>query len=247
MSKGLGKAEVRHKEYVFQTSKTKDFYFISDTHFNHKNIMRFCDRPYTSLEDMEKQMIERWNSVVKKDELVFILGDIIFGGSEIYERILPQLNGRKWLILGNHDYINIKQGFKKYFEKILNKAFITIDGVPIILNHEPLLCFAGQDKNKRWQLFGHVHTTKYLKKSCDFSRLELLCTPTMYDVGADFNNYKPIGFKELKQIINAQVEHKMNFIEYHKFISSNSVKKMVVQLKIKLKRYIINKFILKIA
>lgn len=243
MSKGLGRTEVRNKEYVFQTSKTKDFYFISDTHFNHKNIMRFCDRPFATLEEMEKQMIELWNNIVKEDELVFILGDVIFGGSEIYERILPQLNGRKWLILGNHDYINIKQGFKKYFEKILNKAFITIDGVPIILNHEPLLCFTGQDNCKRWQLFGHVHTTKYLKKSCDSKKLELLCTPSMYDVGADFNCYKPIGFKELKQIINEQKNNDLNFIEYHKFKSANYFKKRII----KFKRYLINKFILKIA
>lgn len=243
MSKGFGRAEVRNKEYIFQTSKTKDFYFISDTHFNHKNIMRFCDRPFVSLEEMEKQMIELWNNTVKENELVFILGDVIFGGSEIYERILPQLNGRKWLILGNHDYINIKQGFKKYFEKILNKAFITIDGVPIILNHEPLLCFTGQDKCKRWQLFGHVHTTKYLKKSCDSKKLELLCTPSMYDVGADFNGYKPIGFKELKQIINEQKNNDLNFIEYHKFKSANYFKKRII----KFKRYLINKFILKIA
>lgn len=243
MSKGLGRAEVRNKEYIFQTSKTKDFYFISDTHFNHKNIMRFCDRPFASLEEMEKQMIDLWNNTVKENELVFILGDVIFGGSECYERILPQLNGRKWLILGNHDYINIKQGFKKYFEKILNKAFITIDGVPIILNHEPILCFTGQDNCKRWQLFGHVHTTKYLKKSCDSKKLELLCTPSMYDVGADFNNYKPIGFKELKQIINGQINNNLNFIEYHKFKSANYFKKLII----KFKRYLINKFILKIA
>lgn len=212
--------EVRNKKFIFKTSEEQNIFFTSDTHFYHKNIINFCKRPFKDLQEMHSEIIRMWNETVQPNDIVFILGDIIFGGANAYEEILPQLNGKKYLILGNHDYRNFTTNKCKYFEAVYDKMFIAVNDQEIILNHEPLLCFGGQLNNHIWHLFGHVHTTKdlNLKGSCDAQRMFLMSTPTMYDVGMDFNNYKPISFAEVKEIIQGQVAADLNFYKYERQI-----------------------------
>ena len=78
-------------------------YFTSDTHFGHENIIKWCRRPYSSVEEMNEKLIENWNSVVGPDDIVFHLGDFAFGGSGLWKEVLSRLNGKKYLIIGNHD------------------------------------------------------------------------------------------------------------------------------------------------
>ena len=98
--------EVRNKEYAFQSSK--NIFFISDPHFGHQNIIKYCDRPFKTTDEMNEFIVNRWNCFVKKDDIVFILGDIAFGGAGLFDQIMPKLNGQKYLILGNHDYKNMR-------------------------------------------------------------------------------------------------------------------------------------------
>lgn len=212
--------EVRNKKFIFKTSEEQNIFFTSDTHFYHKNIINFCKRPFKDLQEMHSEIIRMWNETIRPNDIVFILGDIIFGGANAYEEILPQINGKKYLILGNHDYKNFTTNKCKYFEAVYDKMFIAVNDQEIILNHEPLLCFGGQQNNRIWHLFGHVHTTKdlNLKGSCDAQRMFLMATPTMYDVGMDFNNYKPISFAEVKEIIQGQVTADLNFYKYERQI-----------------------------
>lgn len=212
--------EVRNKKFIFKTSEEQNIFFTSDTHFYHKNIINFCKRPFKDLQEMHKEIIRMWNETVRPNDIVFILGDIIFGGAKAYEEILPQLNGKKYLILGNHDYKNFTTNKCKYFEAVYDKMFIAVNDQEIILNHEPLLCFGGQLNNRIWHLFGHVHTTKdlNLKGNCDVQRMFLMATPTMYDVGMDFNYYKPISFADIKEKINGQVAADLNFYKYERQI-----------------------------
>lgn len=206
--------EVRNKEYSFQSSK--NILFTSDTHFGHQNIIRFCNRPFESVEQMNEELVKRWNLVVGKNDIVFHLGDVMFGGSALFESIIPRLNGKKYLILGNHDYKNMRESYRKYFEKVTTKMFISIDGQPIILNHEPLLCFGGQTSNKIWHLFGHVHTSHNTAQGSDYERMKAMSTCTMYDVGVDFNHYQPIKYQEVKQKIEHQIQTGRNYIELYK-------------------------------
>src|SRR5258708_12137402 len=79
-------------------------YFTSDTHFGHANIIRYCDRPFATVEEMDEAMIANWNAVVGRGDDVWHLGD--FGWSRDATRIrsiFHQLNGRKRLVIGNHD------------------------------------------------------------------------------------------------------------------------------------------------
>lgn len=78
-------------------------FVTSDTHFNHKNIIEFCERPFSDVQEMNEKMIENWNKVVCKDDLVFHLGDFQMGDRKLIPETLKRLNGIIFLIRGNHD------------------------------------------------------------------------------------------------------------------------------------------------
>jgi calcineurin-like phosphoesterase family protein len=79
-------------------------YFTADTHFFHSNIINLCSRPFNNLENMHKKLIQNWNSCVTNRDEIYILGDFIFKGSGLEaNQLLKKLNGRKYLIKGNHD------------------------------------------------------------------------------------------------------------------------------------------------
>lgn len=103
---------------------SKNFWVISDTHFGHANIIKYCDRPFSSVHEMNETMRENWNSVVKEQDHVYHLGDVYYqkgmgdNDRDIALSFLSSLKGQKRLIVGNHD--NLKDPvLHKVFEKIL--------------------------------------------------------------------------------------------------------------------------------
>lgn len=78
-------------------------FYVSDTHFGHENIIGHCNRPFSSVAEMDAYLIDQWNSVVGPDDLVYHLGDFSVPDAAYARRIFDQLNGRKILVLGNHD------------------------------------------------------------------------------------------------------------------------------------------------
>ncbi len=136
-------------------------YLTSDHHFFHNNIIKYCDRPFSSMEEMNKVMIERWNKFVRKEDIVIHLGDFSLGGPEETIEIKNQLNGGIVLIKGNHDrrtktFWEKRAGFKKYFKK---KVIISED---IILSHRP------EKIDDVINLHGHLHhgLPRYHSESC---------------------------------------------------------------------------------
>lgn len=186
------------KKYKFDPEHT---FFTSDTHFGHANIIRFCNRPFKNVEEMDETLIENWNQVVSEDDTVFHLGDFAFGGSNVWKSIIPRLNGHINLIIGNHDRKNLRQGYMSSFGMVVSQLQIEIEGNPIYLNHYPFLCYGGSYRGV-WQLFGHVHSGPNAE-GLDISRLKTLF-PTQYDVGVDNNDYAPISYKEVKAKIEYQ-------------------------------------------
>lgn len=83
-------------------------WFTSDTHFGHHNIIEYCKRPFASVEEMNRAMIERWNSVVGPADLVYHLGDFALGPKVLWEGYRNALNGRIMFFTGNHDDIALK-------------------------------------------------------------------------------------------------------------------------------------------
>ena len=179
--------------------KGEKLYFTADSYFNHANIIKFCNRPFNNVEHMNETLIDNWNRVIGKDDTVFHLGDFCLGGAAEWTRLLDRLNGKIYLILGNHDLKNIRQGFIQRFEHVSMQMFITVDKQKMYLSHYPFLCFEGGYKDV-WQLFGHVHTRKN-NTGIDAERLRYLY-PTQYDVGVDNNDFKPVSFEEVKAIID---------------------------------------------
>ena len=186
--------------YKFDGDKV---FFTSDTHFYHSNIINFCGRPFKNVEVMNETLIANWNSVIGPDDIVFHLGDFCLGGSAEWANILNRLNGKIYLIVGNHDIKNLRQGYYSRFEHIAMQMHIEVGKQKIYLNHSPFLCYGGAYRDT-WQLFGHVHTSKQ-NTGIDAPRLNMLF-PTQYDVGVDNNNFTPVSFEQVRRIIEKQVE-----------------------------------------
>lgn len=177
-------------------------FFTADTHFYHANIIEFCHRPFRSVDDMNETLIANWNKVVGADDIVFHLGDFGLGNSAKWNQLLDKLNGKIYLILGNHDLRNFRKSYVERFESVAMQMNIEVENQKISLNHYPFLCYDGSNVGV-WQLFGHVHTNKN-NTGNDAARLKVLF-PTQYDVGVDNNDFTPVSFAQVKEVIEKQI------------------------------------------
>lgn len=135
---------------------SKKFY-ISDWHYGHKNVLGFDNRPFTSIEQMNDELIRRWNSVVSDGDLVYILGDMFWCTPKMATPIMEQLNGQKILVKGNHDRWHDSK-FDKLFVKIDEYMEIEDEGRKVVLCHYPIPCFKNHFYG--WtHLYGHVHNS----------------------------------------------------------------------------------------
>ena len=186
-------------------------FFTSDTHFSHVNIIKYCNRPFTDVDEHDETLISNWNNVVDKDDIVFHLGDVALGPTKRVHDILERLNGKIYLCIGNHDWRSIVKQQAWRFEEIHQQYNLRIGKRHVILNHFPFLCYSGSRRglNSSYQLFGHVHTSPYTDKGLDYSRLDILF-PSQYDVGVDNNNFTPVSWNDVNNIINAQMISYLN-------------------------------------
>ena len=83
-------------------------YYISDTHFGDKGQLYLQKRPFSSVEEMDEEIIKRWNEKVRRYDDVYIIGDLISHQKCSFSSYLRRLNGQKHLIVGNHDYHLLK-------------------------------------------------------------------------------------------------------------------------------------------
>ncbi len=185
------------------TFEPDELWFTSDTHFWHENIIKFCDRPFRNAEEMNSELIRRWNETVPEDGIVFHLGDFCHGSPKQWNEILDSLHGRIYLILGNHDMKYYRGGDMSRFEYVTQQMTIRVGTQSIILNHNPFLCYGGSYRNV-WQLFGHVHSGPFSRTGLDHPRLKVLF-PRQYDVGVDNNGYRPVSFAYVKEKIETQL------------------------------------------
>lgn len=155
-------------------------YFIADTHFSEESIIRYENRPFRNIMEMDKKLITRWNKVVSEEDFVYVLGD--FGATNQEDSVLKQLKGTKLLVKGNYDtnsnYYYWKVGFQEVYDyPIIIKNFW-------ILSHEPLYV----NENMPYaNIFGHVHNSPIIKT---FSKQH-------YCVSVERINYAPISFDEI--------------------------------------------------
>lgn len=163
-------------------------FFTSDSHYGHTNILKYCNRPFSSCEEMNKIMIDNWNSVVTPEDIVYHLGDFGMGSPQYLRNIFIQLDGQKILIKGSHDKSPILYlGWEKIYDvKLLDFVSIDWDKQPsIFLSHYAHRSWP-KSFHGSWHLFGHSHgrLPPYGKS---------------FDVGVDCNNFTPISLEQVKE------------------------------------------------
>lgn len=166
---------------------SRNYWFISDTHFFHQNILNWGRSEFSSVEEMNEVMVERWNSVVKKGDRVYHLGDVWMGPSSHEQRakLWGRLNGSKSLIVGNHDDIKYmaKGGFFRKIEmwKIWPDRNLLFTHVPV---HEDSIRERLHGAGEPLNVHGHTH----LNGSPE---------GPYRSVCVELNNYTPVNLEEL--------------------------------------------------
>ena len=202
--------------YTIDIENPDKLFFCSDLHVGHYRICKYCHRPFESRSDMDKSLIDNWNSVVPEDGIVICCGDFMLPhetGFKEYWKYMKQLNFKElYLCRGNHDRIDIgeydefhphvsgKMLHEKHEDckKVIVNDFmkINVEGISIFACHYPMLSYP-----TNYQIFGHIHTlsdgTCYGIDGDVNARLR----KTQYDVGVDQNNYKPISYWEWVDIM----------------------------------------------
>ena len=161
---------------------------VADTHFGHTNIIKYCNRPFNSVGEMDEVLIERINKYVRPIDYLYHLGDFCFGKrSESVRYYLNKINCKNIvLILGNHDYV--KHVKNERFREIHPILIRTINNQPMTLCHYSMRVWHKKHYGA-WHLYGHSHgTLDSLDKSMD--------------VGVDTNNFYPYHFDEIKEKLN---------------------------------------------
>lgn len=161
-------------------------FFIADTHFGDSNILRYENRPFSSTVDMDNALIHNWNNIVSEEDKVFLVGDFSAHGFGKSREICHQLNGEKFLVMGNHD----TQNEQYYYEC----GFSGVSRYPVIyenfwiISHEPLYINSNMPYAN---IFGHVHANPVYS---DFSE-QSFC------VCVERIGYKPVEFSDIKNFI----------------------------------------------
>jgi len=156
-------------------------FLIGDLHLDHANIIRYCNRPFSSVREMNKTIIHNWNKTVKRDDLVYFLGDMAFGkSSKNTDHWLKKLKGKIIFIRGNHDRSKKIRFVHDMILRYKNHKFL------LIHNPENL-----QKQGNGWIIHGHHHNHDL--KNYPFISGER----KTINVGVELINYKPLDINKL--------------------------------------------------
>lgn len=169
----------------------RNIFVISDTHFGHSNIIKYCNRPFKDTDEMDQTLIDNWNKVVKDGDIVYHLGDVFFGKHEQkYGHLLKNvLKGSKRLVVGNHDDLKSKYLMESFQKVMLWRNFsefgLLFTHVPV---HESSL-YRGSTGNEKdpprlTNVHGHIHEKDSPSKN-------------HINVSVEKINYTPIHIEDL--------------------------------------------------
>lgn len=184
-------------------------YFTSDLHLGHYNIIKHCNRPFTTIVQMNNTIITNWNNKITKNDEVYVLGDFAFvKDRKECESLLNSLNGKKYLIKGNHDKTHVTKANGWMSVDIYKK--IRYDNYKFILMHYPIVEWQSKTHGSI-MLHGHCHGTLN-KKIID------LIEGTLIDVGVDYWNFEPVSIDIILKIHNKEIsfyDHAGNVMPMH--------------------------------
>jgi calcineurin-like phosphoesterase family protein len=163
------------------------YFFTADEHYGHTNIIKYCDRPFRSVEEMDYTMASKHNDRVGPGDIVVHAGDftLIHDRERVFREYVSNLNGNHIFLKGSHDY-----WLDKKATQIWKK---TIEGQYVVVCHYAMRTWHRSHFNS-WQLYGHSH-----------GKLEPI--GKQWDVGVDNNNFYPVSFEELKSIMEMRPDN----------------------------------------
>ena len=183
--------------------------YIADWHYGHADIIAYDDRPFLKTEDMNAELIRRWNAVVAPEDTTYVVGDMFWCGKEEALSVLDRLNGTKILVVGNHDDC-ADEAFRSRFAAIDDYLEIRDGERDVVLCHYPIPCFKNHFQGW-YHLYGHVHTAfeAGMMENVRRQMEALYIRPShMYNVGAmvSYMDYTP---RTLDEIVSGwQAHHK---------------------------------------
>ncbi|MFH1275813.1 MAG: metallophosphoesterase [Candidatus Woesearchaeota archaeon] len=187
LTEGKGNQIKKELREIEKQEKEKTF-VIGDLHLDHSNIIKYCNRPFSSVGEMNKTIINNWNKTIKENDVVYFLGDLSFGkGSQNADYWLQKLNGKITVIRGNHD--------KSKKIKFLDNFVLKYKDHQFLLTHNPL------NVSKQWNgwiIHGHCHNNNL--KNCPFINGKM----KTINVGVEVIGYKPL---ELDQLFKLNFEN----------------------------------------
>jgi len=167
-------------------------YFVADCHFGHTNVIKHCNRPFASVDEMNEALIQNWNATVKAQDEIYILGDFTLRPAAKAHDYLSRLNGRKYYIRGNHDrFLDNYEPYESDFVWVKDYHRLVYEGQRFVLFHYPILEW-DQIHRGAYHVFGHVHNGKVSKE-----RMAVLDNDRAFNAGVDVNDYRPVSIKEI--------------------------------------------------
>lgn len=185
------------------------YYYTADLHFGHKKIIEHCHRPFSSTDDMDNALISNINKRCKKDDVLFILGDVAWYGNESATSLLKRIKSKKILVKGNHDASLLKsREFRNCFVDIVTQEMIHDGNKKIFLSHYPMAEWDGYYKGI-WHFYGHIHNSQNAASAL------MEYVPTAVNVGVDVQDFVPKTADELisERIENYQLPDPSNLLQ----------------------------------
>ena len=163
-----------------------EYWFTADQHYNHRKIIEYANRPFYCLQEMDDTLISNHNEVVKKEDIVIHAGDFAFvktlqQANEYFKR----LNGKHIYLKGSHDRWMPRHTLQ-IWEKTIQEQFI-------VVCHYNMRTWHRSHYNS-WQLYGHSHG-------------KLKPAGKQWDIGVDNNNFYPVSFEQIKEIMKSQPDN----------------------------------------
>ncbi len=176
-------------------------WFASDIHFLHENIIQYCNRPFKDVHHMNETLIKNWNSIVEQDHKIFVGGDVCMGRLTESIPLVSRLNGRKFLIAGNHDSKSRTiSEFAANFEWIKDYHEMWVPDLTakggkrlVVMSHFPFAVWHMASKGS-YHLCGHSHGSYKPSHPNTFDQGKIL------DIGVDCHNYFPISLEAVMKI-----------------------------------------------
>lgn len=162
------------------------YFFTADQHFGHKNIIKYTNRPFLSVKEMDNEIIKRFNDVVSNNDITIHAGDFTLANKKLAGEYISRLNGKHVFLMGSHDRW-LKSSHVSYMWEN------TIYGQPLTVCHYAMRTWHRSHYNS-WQLYGHSH-----------GKLEPI--GKQWDIGVDNNNFYPLSFEQICDIMNKRPDN----------------------------------------